>query len=217
MCGGVEANAFWREFSSGGVLLRVLPFKEKRRKSLNSGAKATPKGQTVAPKRKSLPFDIVVKEESGRAVISWTKKAAWQNWSALSEGCYLLRTNITDWSAAEAAFRIEKSDLRIRPIWHQKEDRGLSHILVCFLAYVLWKTLGRMVKSSGLGDEPRRVLNGLSKINLVDVVLPTSASVEIRKRCITRPTEHQEILLQYLGLKIPLHWHQKIIFDANVV
>ena len=49
-------------------------------------------------------------------------------------------------------------------------------------------------------DEPRRVLNELSKINLVDAVLPTSAGVEIRKRCVTRPTEHQEILLQYLGL-----------------
>jgi len=73
---------------------------------------------------------------------------------------------ITDWSAedlwhayiqlteAEAAFRIEKSDLRIRPIWHQKEERVLAHILVCFLAYVLWKTLGQMVKSAGLGDEP---------------------------------------------------------------
>jgi len=60
-----------------------------------------------------------------------------------------------------------------------------------------------MVKCSGLGDEPRRVLNELSKISLVDVVLPTSAGVEIRKRRITRPTEHQEILLQHLGLKIP--------------
>ena len=166
-------------------------------------------------------FDIVVKEEDGRAVISWTKKESWKSWAALSEGCYLLRTNITDWSAedlwqayvqlteAEAAFRIEKSDLRIRPIWHQKEDRVLSHIFVCFLAYVLWTTLGRMVKSSGLGDEPRRVLNELSKINLVDVVLPTSEGVEIRKRCITRPTEHQEILLQYLGLKIPLQFVKK--------
>ena len=132
-----------------------------------------------------------------------------------SEGCYLLRTNVTDWSPqdlwqayiqlteAEAAFRIEKSDLRIRPIWHQKEDRVLSHILVCFLAYVLWKTLGQMVKASGLGDEPRRVLDELSKISLVDVVLPTSSGVEIRKRCITRPTEHQEILLQRLDLKLP--------------
>ncbi len=77
------------------------------------------------------------------------------------------------------------------------------HILVCFLAYVLWTTLGRRMKASGLGNEPRRVLDELSKINLVDVVLPTSTGMEIRKRCITRPTEHQEILLQYLGLKIP--------------
>ena len=89
------------------------------------------------------------------------------------------------------------------PFWHQKEERVLSHILVCFLAYVLWKTLGQMVKASGLGDEPRRVLDELSKISLVDVVLPTSSGVEIRKRCITRPTEHQEILLQRLGLKLP--------------
>ncbi len=129
----------------------------------------------------------------------------------MSEGCYLLRTNIRDWSAedlwqgdiqlteAEAAFRIEKSDLRIRPIWHQKEERVLAHILVCFLAYVLWKTLGLMVKNAGLGDEPRRVLEELGKIRLVDVILPTSSGVEIRKRCIT----HQEILLQYLGLKLP--------------
>ena len=127
----------------------------------------------------------------------------------------VLRTNVTDWSPqdlwqayiqlteAEATFRIEKSDLRIRPIWHQKEERVLAHILVCFLAYVLWKTLGQMVKSVGLGDEPRRVLEELSKISLVDVVLPTSSGVEIRKRCITRPTEHQEILLQRLGLKLP--------------
>ena len=87
--------------------------------------------------------------------------------------------------------------------------KSLQAILVCFLAYVLWTTLGRMVKSSGLGDEPRRVLNELSKINLVDVVLPTSEGVEIRKRCITRPTDHQEILLQYLGLKIPLQFVKK--------
>ena len=166
-------------------------------------------------------FDIKVEEVEGRATISWTKKESWQTWSSLSEGCYLLRTNVMDWSSeelwqayvqlteAEAAFRIEKSDLKIRPVWHQKEDRVLTHILVCFLAYVLWKTLGLMVKSSGLGDEPRRVLAELSKINLVDVVLPTSEGVEIRKRCITRPTEHQEILLQYLGLKIPLQFVKK--------
>ena len=104
---------------------------------------------------------------------------------------------------AEAAFRIHKSDLVIRPIWHQKEDRVLAHILVCFLAYVLWKTLGQMCQRAGLGHEPRRVLEELAKIQLVDVVLPTRQGTEIRKRCITRPTDHQAILLQRLRLSLP--------------
>jgi len=106
---------------------------------------------------------------------------------------------------AEAAFRIEKSDLRIRPVWHQKDERVLAHILVCFLAYVLWKTLAQMCKAAGLGDEPRRILDELGKILVVDVVLPTKAGTEIHRRCITRPTEHQAILLQYLHLYLPLH------------
>jgi hypothetical protein len=104
---------------------------------------------------------------------------------------------------AEAAFRIQKSDLCIRPIWHQKSERVEAHILVCFLAYVLWKTLGQMCARAGLGDEPRRVLAELSRIQVVDVILPTRQGVVIRKRCITRPTEHQEILLQRLGLRLP--------------
>ncbi len=104
---------------------------------------------------------------------------------------------------AEAAFRIHKSDLRIRPIWHQREQRVLAHILVCFLAYVLWKTLAQMVHSAGLGDEPRRVLDELGRINLVDVVLPTKSGIDIRRRCVTQPTEHQAILLHRMGLRIP--------------
>jgi len=161
-------------------------------------------------------FEVDVPETAdGRASITWRKKDAWRDWAKLSEGCYLLRSNVTDWSPeelwkayiqlteAEAAFRIHKSDLRIRPIWHQREDRVLAHILVCFLAYVLWKTLGQMVQAAGLGDEPRRVLEELSKINLVDVVLPTRCGVEIRRRCVTQPTPHQAILLDRLGPHLP--------------
>ena len=133
----------------------------------------------------------------------------------MSEGCYLLRTNVTDWTdqelwktyiqltEAEAAFRIHKSDLSIRPIWHQREDRVLAHILVCFLAYVLWKTLGQMCLAAGLGQEPRRVFEELANIRLVDVILPTRQGTEIRKRCVTRPTDHQAILLQRLRLTLP--------------
>lgn len=161
-------------------------------------------------------FKVEVTEtEDQRAVVEWRKQEAWRDWAALSEGCYLLRSNVSDWSAedlwhahvqlveAEAAFRIHKSDLRIRPVWHQKEDRVLAHILVCFLAYVLWKTLHQMTKAAGLGDEPRRIFEELGKISLVDVVLPTRSGVEIRRRCIARPTEHQAILLQHLGLSLP--------------
>ena len=148
-------------------------------------------------------YEVTVKEVDGRAVISWKKNEAWQQWSTLNEGCYLLRTNVTDWSPedlwqayiqlteAEAAFRIHKSDLRIRPVWHQNEERVQAHILVCFLAYVLWKTLHQMTQAAGLGDEPRRVFEELGKISLVDVVLPTrQKGVEIRRRCVARPTDH---------------------------
>ena len=160
-------------------------------------------------------FEVEVKQVDGRAVVSWTKNEKWRDWATLNEGCYLLRTNVTDWSAedlwqayiqlteAEAAFRIHKSDLRIRPVWHQKKDRVLAHILVCFLAYVLWKTLHQMTKAAGLGDEPRRIFEELGKISLVDVILPTRSGLEIRRRCIRRPTDHQAILLDRLSLTLP--------------
>jgi transposase len=165
--------------------------------------------------RAAALFEVEVKQTDGRAVVSWTKNEKWRDWATLSEGCYLLRTNVNDWSAedlwqayiqlteAEAAFRIHKSDLRVRPVWHQKEDRVQAHILVCFLAYVLWKTLHQMAKAGGLGDEPRRIFEELGKISLVDVVLPTRKGPEIRRRCVRRPTDHQAILLDRLSLTLP--------------
>ena len=165
--------------------------------------------------RAAALFEVKVKHLGGRAVVSWTKNEKWRDWATLSEGCYLLRTNVNDWSAedlwqayiqlteAEAAFRIHKSDLRVRPVWHQKEDRVLAHILLCFLAYVLWKTLQQMAKAGGLGDEPRRIFEELGKISLVDVVLPTRNGPEIRRRCVRRPTDHQAILLDRLALTLP--------------
>ena len=158
--------------------------------------------------------DVIVGGD-GRAKLVWSKTQAWRNWADLSEGCYLLRSNLNDWDArelwkayiqlteAEAAFRIHKSDLKIRPIWHQKAERVEAHILVCFLACVLWKTLGQMCSRGGLGDEPRRVLAEIARIKAVDVVLPTKPGWEIRRRCVSRPTDHQAILLQRLGLRLP--------------
>ena len=79
----------------------------------------------------------------------------------------------------------------------------LAHILVCFLAYVLPKTLAASCEQADLGHEPRRVLEELSQIRSIDVVLPTKERIEIRKRCVTKPTGHQAILLHHLGLALP--------------
>jgi len=161
-------------------------------------------------------FKIEVKtREDGGATLAWEKIEAWREWASLSEGCYLLRTNINDWDGerlwhayiqlteAEAAFRIHKSDLKIRPIWHQKTERVQAHIFVCFLAYVVWKTIGQMCNKAGLGDEPRRIFDEISKIKMVDVVLPTRIGTEIRRRCVAQPNKYQAILLDRLGLHLP--------------
>ena len=95
------------------------------------------------------------------------------------------------------------------PIWHTKEERVLAHIFVCFLAYVLWKTLAQLCDKAGLGSEPRRVLSELSDIRSMDVVLPTRSGVEIRTRCVSKPTDHQQILLEKLRLKLPSKIIQK--------
>jgi transposase len=161
-------------------------------------------------------FQVQVEtDSSGSARLRWSKSERWRDWAQLSEGCYLLRSNVLDWTAeelwrayiqltqAEDAFHIQKSDLRIRPVWHQKAERVQAHILVCFLAYVLWKTLEAQCRQAGLGDEPRQVFRELSEIALVDVVLPTRKGVTLRKRCIGQPNQHQLVLLQRLGLKLP--------------
>jgi len=161
-------------------------------------------------------FDVEVQTmPDGRAGLVWKKRDAWRDWAALSEGCYLLRTNLIDWSAqdlwkayiqltdAEAAFRIQKSDLMVRPIWHQKQERVLAHILVCFLAYVLWKTLEGWQVRAGLGSSPRVVLEELRAIQSADVILPTGDGRELRIRCVVRPEKAQQVLLSRLGLRLP--------------
>ena len=172
--------------------------------------------------REAKLFDVKVnKTDKNAARIEWSKVEATRDWTTLAAGCYLLRTNVADWSdeelwkayiqitEAEAAFRIHKRDLSIRPIWHPKEERVLAQIFVCCLAYVLWKTLSQLCEKAGLGSEPRRVLAELSDIRSMDVVLPTRNGPEIRTRCISKPTDHQQILLEKLRLKLPSKIIQK--------
>jgi hypothetical protein len=147
--------------------------------------------------------------------LDWSARPEWDDWARWSDGCYVLRTNVTDWSAdelwrtyiqltdAEAAFRIQKSELGIRPVWHQRADRVQAHILVCFLAYVLWKTLEQWQRRAGLGQSPRTVLEELQRIHSTDVVLPAEDGREFRLRCVVRPDAAQAALLDRLGLDLP--------------
>lgn len=172
--------------------------------------------------RASSLFDIDVKDLDGRTSVSWTIHDTYSDWARLSEGYYLLRTNIKDWTPedlwkayiqlteAESAFRVQKQDLGLRPVWHQREDRVHAHILVCFLAYVLWKCMGQMCKQAGLGNEPRTVLEEIKNLTLVDVVLVTRTRKEIRLRCVSKPEQHLAILLQKLNLRPPQRLEMKL-------
>jgi transposase len=167
--------------------------------------------------RAARRFQVRLAEDGGPAGfrLEVEVNAAFDDWAALSEGAYLLRSNIKDWSdeqlwkayiqltQAEAAFRIQKDELKIRPIWHQRADRVEAHILVCFLAFVLWKTLEMWQSRAGLGNSPRTVLEELARIQSHDVVLPTASHGQIRLRCVTQPDVAQAALLDRLGICLP--------------
>ena len=149
--------------------------------------------------------------------LDWSIRPEWEDLSRFSEGCYVLRTNVNDWSAetlwqtyiqltqAESAFRIQKTELSIRPVWHQKKERVQAHIFVCFLAYVLWKTLEQWQTRAGLGNSPRTILDELARLQSADIVLPTAEDPrrELRIRCVVRPDKAQAQLLDRLGLRLP--------------
>lgn len=180
--------------------------------------------------RASAKFRVEVVATDSRASgleLLWSEERAWSEWASLTEGAYVLRTNVKDWSAeelwrtyvqlseAEDAFRIQKSDLSIRPIWHQTAERTQAHVLVCFLAYVLWKTLEQWQSRAGLGNSPRTVLGELARIQSADVVLPIRSGKELRLRCVVRPDKAQAALLDRLGLELPKRLRMPRRLDAT--
>jgi transposase len=175
--------------------------------------------------RASQAFEVTIKklaEPRGkqRLEIIWKREAKFAEWSQLADGCYVLRSNLTGIDAAtlwrryiqlteaEWAFRITKDELAIRPIWHHKEDRVRAHILVCFLAYVMWKTLAGWMRGAGLGDAPRTLIEEMAKLKSGDVSLRARSPAggrerQITLRCVTEPDQAQKVLLQRLGLTLP--------------
>jgi transposase len=163
-------------------------------------------------------YDIRVEDDParpGHLTVSWTRREDRADWAALSDGAYLLRTNLTGmgprefWKMyiqltdAEAAFRTLKSDLRIRPVYHQVPRRVHAHILVAFLAYVMHKTLQKWMEGAQLGRGVRVVMQEVAKLQYCRITLPTDQSRAVELRCVSRPDKHLEVLLGHLGLRVP--------------
>lgn len=174
-------------------------------------------------------FEVALRDTPEGLRLVWGMKEERKAWRDLREGAYMLRTNLQANSAeelwskymqlteAEASFRALKSELSIRPLFHQKESRVKGHALVAFLGYALWITLKHLLKRrpaivpqssvSGVDNtqplSPMKALTLLSTLQSADIVLPTTDGREIRLRRITEPTAEQKSLLYQLGLSLP--------------
>jgi transposase len=166
--------------------------------------------------RAAALFEVQVTADKRKwARLSWSKKEAAFEQARRRDGCYLLRSNVADWTAeelwkaymqltdAEDAFRMHKDRLKLRPVWHQTAERVQAHILVCFLAYVLRKTLEGWSQRAGLGKSTTTLLEELARIQSTDVVIPACDGRIVRLRCVVRPDRAQSILLHHLGLELP--------------
>jgi transposase len=169
-------------------------------------------------RRAASLFSIEVTEtgtgKEARLSIKIIKNEERYQWAMETGGSYILRTNWgeidpkTLWNTyiqlteVEDSFRIEKYDLGMRPIFHHKQDRTQAHILVCFLALTLWRTLQQWMKASGLGTAPRKLLEELREMRSLDVLLPTRDKT-IRLRTVATPARGLKVLLQRMKILIP--------------
>jgi transposase len=181
-------------------------------------------------------YEVDLRDTAEGVRLFWEMKKERQAWRESREGAYMLRTNLQAntaeelWSKymqlteAEASFRALKSELSIRPLFHQIEPRVKAHVMVAFLGYALWVTLKHLLKrrpvmdpkpsASGVNNSPplspMKALALLSTLQSADIVLPTTDGREIRLRRITEPTADQRSLLQQLAIPLPDHLEFKL-------
>jgi transposase len=160
-------------------------------------------------------YEMKIEENQHGTRLLWRQKAEQQQWLEAREGAYLLRTNLKADSPAElwkkyiqlteveAAFRTLKSELAIRPLFHQLEKRVKAHVLVAFLGYALLVTLKHLLKRSASEYSPAEALQFLSTLHSVDIVLPTIDNRQIWLRRITKLDGHQEKILYQLQVQLP--------------
>jgi len=162
-------------------------------------------------------YAMGVEEDPGSWKVHWKRIEERRAWREAREGAYLLRTHLPGETAeelwtqyiqlieAEAAFRALKSELSIRPLFHQLEPRVKAHILVAFLGYALGVTLKHQLRRNHAELSPVRALALLSTLQSADIVLPTTDGREIRRRRVSTPSREQQQLLDQLGITIPEH------------
>lgn len=144
------------------------------------------------------------------------------------EGHYLLRSNLgrddpaTLWqyylqlTEVEQAFKELKSDLSIRPIYHQKDTRIEAHIFVAFVAYCLQVTLKQRLRALAPGLTPRAVLEKLAALQMVDVHLPTTDGRHLILPRYTQPDKDQRILLHHMKMTLPAQPPPRLISNAGL-
>ena len=161
----------------------------------------------------------LVKDQAGRAVaLELSCPIREGEHPTLAKGAYLLRTNCAEtdpaklwrWymqlTQAEAAFRTAKSDIGLRPVFHQKTDRVEAHLLVCFLSLALWRALEMWMRGKGLGTSARKLVEAVGTIRSMDVNVPVKQhdrEVTLTLRTVAKPDADVALLLAHLGLRLP--------------
>ena len=183
---------------------------------------------------KARPFVTITVSQGRRAHLRWSWDVAKFQAALARDGAYVLRSNQPGWSArslwetymqltvVEHAFRVLKSELLLRPVWHHYSERTAAHVMVCVLAYALWKTLDHLAKQAGLETEIRKpdrrrgnaapqprpmtpevILRELGQIPIGDILLETTDGRKLVLRRVARPKPEQTRILAALKLKIP--------------
>jgi len=191
-------------------------------------------GRLKARYPKACPFITIAVAARGRPQVSWSWKLDRFKAALAADGAYLLRSNHGGWSArefwetyiqltaVEHAFRVLKSHLLLRPIWHQYSGRVEAHVQVCVLAYALWQALDHLAKQARLQTVPRKpdprygrarpqprpmtpevILRELGRIQIGDIHLQTTDGQTLVLRRVARPNAEQARILAALGLELP--------------
>jgi len=184
---------------------------------------------------KARSFVSVAVAKTGRPALTWTWDVQRFRAALAVDGAYVLQSNRGGWTpkefwetymqlaVAEKAFRVLKSELRLRPVWHQYSGRVQAHVFVCVLAYALWKTLDHLAKQAALMTPihkpaerrygravpkprpmtPEVILRELGRLKIGDIILDTTDGRQLLLRRVARPDAEQKRILAALKLELP--------------